>query len=145
MMGYSWLIFVILSAVCGALVAIFAKIGLQGVDTNTATTVRALIMFVFLLLVITFQGKFQDMASFFTNQRVLLFIVLSGIAGALSWMFYFIAIKQGSVTKVVSIDRLSIVFAMIFAFVFLNEKVSLKTGLGVILVTIGAIIVAIGD
>jgi bacterial/archaeal transporter family protein len=143
-MGYSWLVYALLSAVFAALVSIFAKIGLQNVDSNVATTIRACIMFLFLLAVIYFQGKFSQIPSFF-NSKIALFILLSGIAGALSWLFYFVAIKQGQVTKVVSIDRLSIVFAMIFSFVFLNEKITFKTCLGVILIAAGAVIIAMKD
>lgn len=138
-----WLIYALLSALCAALVAIFAKIGLKGVDTNVATTIRALIMFVFLLIVILIQGKLGEINTFFSNSKVMWFIVLSGIAGALSWMFYFIALKYGSVTQVVTIDRLSIVFAIVFAFLLLNEKISLQKGLGVFLIVIGAIIIAL--
>ncbi|MFA5174009.1 MAG: EamA family transporter [Candidatus Pacearchaeota archaeon] len=141
----SWLIFALLSAVFAALVSIFAKVGLQGVDANTATTVRAFIMFLFLIGVILIQGKFDNIFVFFLDKKILLFIILSGIAGALSWLFYFIAIKKGTVTKVVSIDRLSIVFAMVFAFVFLNEKVTIKSILGVLLIAVGAIIIAIDN
>jgi bacterial/archaeal transporter family protein len=141
-MEISWLVFALLSAICAALVAIFAKVGLQGVDANTATTVRAFIMFIFLFGVIIFQGKLGGITSFFANKRILLFILLSGVAGALSWLFYFVAIKQGTVTKVVSIDRLSIVFAMVLSFVFLSEKISLKEALGVALIAAGAIVIA---
>jgi bacterial/archaeal transporter family protein len=141
-MEMSWLVFALLSAAFAALVAIFAKVGLQGVDSNTATAVRAFVMFVFLLGVIIFEGKLGNVGSFFANRRIFLFILLSGIAGALSWLFYFVAIKQGSVTKVVSIDRLSIVFAMVFSFVFLSEKITFKSALGVALIAAGAIVIA---
>lgn len=141
-MGYTWLIYAFLSAVFAALVAIFAKIGLQKVDPNVATTIRAGIMFIFLVGVIYFQGKISEIPNFFSS-KIIWFIILSGIAGALSWLFYFMAIKQGTVTKVVSIDRLSIVFAVIFSFVFLNEKITFKTGLAVALIAAGAIIIAL--
>lgn len=141
-MEYSWLVYALLSAVFAALVAIFAKIGLQGVDANIATTIRAGIMFLFLIGVIYFQGKFSQIPNFFSS-KIIWFIFLSGIAGALSWLFYFVAIKQGTVTKVVSIDRLSIVFAMIFSFVFLSEKITFKSGIGVALIAAGAIIIAL--
>jgi transporter family protein len=141
-MGYSWLLFAFLSALCASLVAIFAKVGLQNVDTNVATTVRAFIMFLFLTGVIFIQGKMNLIPQFF-NSKVAFFIVLSGIVGALSWLFYFIAIKQGKVTSVVGIDRLSIIFTMMFAFVFLNEKISMKSTLGIILIAAGAIVIAL--
>ena len=138
-----WLLYALLSALFAALVAIFAKIGLQGVDTNLATAIRAFIMFVFLFIVILVQGKLAEISSIISTSKVLWFIVLSGIAGALSWMFYFIALKYGSVGQVVTIDRLSIVFAIVFAFLILNEKISLQKGLGVLLIVTGAIVIAL--
>lgn len=143
-MDYSWIIFALLSAVTGALVAIFGKIGLQGIDTNTATAIRAVIMAVFLFVVVVFQGKFHDIRPILANHKALLYIVLSGVAGALSWLFYFVAIKNGKVSQVVPIDRLSLVFAVIFAFLVLGEKVSAKALLGVLFMTVGAIMVALG-
>ncbi|MEM4637686.1 MAG: EamA family transporter [Candidatus Woesearchaeota archaeon] len=143
-MDYMWLIFALLSAVFAALVAIFGKIGLQGIDSNTATAVRAIIMALFLIGVIIFQGKLKDISPILNNSKALLFIVLSGVAGALSWLFYFIAIKSGEVSKVVPIDRLSVVFAIVLAFIFLGEHISLKTGIGAALITAGAILIALG-
>jgi len=140
-MEYSWLIFALLSAVFAALVAIFAKVGLQGVDTTVATTIRAFIMFIFLIAVVFLQGKTGLINGFF-NSKIAFFIILSGIVGALSWLFYFYAIKNGKVTSVISIDRLSIVFTLVFAFVFLNEKISLKGTFGIILIVVGAILLA---
>ncbi len=143
-MDYSWLIFAVLSAITASLVAIFGKIGLQGVDTNTATTVRAVIMAVFLILVIVVQGKLSNVNIVFANHKAIAFIALSGVAGALSWLFYFLAIKSGKVSQVVPIDRMSVVFALVLAFLFLGEKVSLKVGIGAALMVAGAILVALG-
>lgn len=143
-MDYMWLLFALLSAIFAALVAIFGKIGLQGIDTNTATAIRAVIMALFLIGVILVQGKFKDIAPILQNSKALLFIVLSGIAGALSWLFYFVAIKMGEVSKVVPIDRLSVVFALILALIFLGEHISLKVGIGAALITAGAILIALG-
>lgn len=143
-MEYSWIIFALLSAITAALVAIFGKIGLQGIDTNTATAIRAVIMAIFLIGVITVQGKLHDIKPILLNNRALLYITLSGIAGALSWLFYFIALKNGKVSQIVPIDRLSMVFALVFAFIILGEKISIKTGIGAVIMTIGAIIVALG-
>jgi bacterial/archaeal transporter family protein len=144
-MEYSWLVYALLSAIFAALVAIFAKIGLKEVDANTATMIRAFIMFVFLFIVVSFQGKLGLISGFFSDKKIVYFIILSGIAGALSWLFYFLALKKGSVIKVVSIDRLSIVFATVFALVFLNEKLSFKNAMGVLLIVVGAIVIAFED
>jgi len=142
-MEYTWLIFALLSALTAALVAIFGKIGLQGIDSNVATTIRALIMALFLFGVIGVQGKLDKISSILNNHKALLFIFLSGIAGALSWLFYFLALKDGKVFQVVSIDRLSIIFAIVLAFLILGEKISLKAGLGVALIVAGGIIIAL--
>jgi transporter family protein len=143
-MSYEWLVFALLSAIFAALVAIFGKIGLEGIDTNTATMIRAGIMFGFLVLVILFTGKFEYFQAIMSNSKALTYIFLSGLAGALSWLFYFIALKLGKVSQVVPIDRLSVVFAIILAFLVLGENISLKTAVGVALVSVGAILVVLG-
>ncbi|MBM3199293.1 EamA family transporter [Candidatus Woesearchaeota archaeon] len=142
-MEYSWIIFALLSAFTAALVAIFGKIGLHGVDTNTATAVRSVIMALFLISVIIIQGKLGQVSSIVSNHKALLFIVFSGIAGALSWMFYFLALKHGEVAKVAPIDRLSVVFAIVLALLFLGESVSLKEGIGAALIAAGAIVMVL--
>jgi transporter family protein len=143
-MPQSWLIFALLSAVAASLVAVFGKMGLQGVDSNTATAIRAFIMTIFLVGVLLVQGKLSKISNIVSDPRAMLFIILSGIVGALSWLFYFLALNSGKVAQVVSIDRLSIVFAVILAFLFLSEHISLRAGIGVAIMTVGAIIVALG-
>ena len=107
-----WLIYALLSALTASFVAIFGKIGLQGVDSNTATAVRAIIMALFLIGIIAFQGKLGQVREIFSNNNALLFIVLSGIMGALSWLFYFLALKGAKISQIVPIDRMSVVFAL---------------------------------
>ncbi len=143
-MEYLWLIFALFSALFAALVAIFAKIGLQNIDTNTATAIRAIVMALFLIAVIVVEGKLSQMPSILSDKRAMFYIVLSGVAGALSWLFYFIALKLGKVSNVVPIDRLSIVFAIVLAALILGEKISLKAGVGIALVAVGAILIALG-
>jgi len=143
-MNLPWLAFALLSAFTAALVAIFGKIGLQGIDTNTATAVRAVIMALFLIGVIVTQGKLNNVGSIIANHKALVFIALSGIAGALSWLFYFIALKGAKVSQIVPIDRLSVVFALVLAFLFLGEKISIKAGIGAALMVAGGILVALG-
>ncbi len=141
-MGYGWIIFALLSAVFAALVAIFGKIGLQGIDSGVATTIRAVIMAAFLLLFILMQGKIGMISGILENNKAILFIVLSGIAGALSWLFYFVALQAGNTNQVVAIDRLSIVFVVVFALVFLGEKIDLKGWIGAGMISAGAILMA---
>ncbi|MEQ9941758.1 EamA family transporter [Pectobacterium aroidearum] len=140
----SWLIYALLSAVCAALVAIFGKIGLQNLDANTATAIRAVIMALFLVGVVVAQGKLVLVGEIIANKKALLFIVLSGAAGALSWLFYFVALKNGNVAQVAPIDKLSVVFAVVLAVILLGEKISLMAGVGVALISAGALLVALG-
>ncbi|GMB62545.1 membrane protein [Pectobacterium parmentieri] len=140
----SWLIYALLSAVCAAMVAIFGKIGLQNLDANTATAIRAVIMALFLVGVVVAQGKLVLVGEVIANKKALLFIVLSGVAGALSWLFYFVALKNGNVAQVAPIDKLSVVFAVVLAVILLGEKISLMAGAGVALISVGALLVALG-
>lgn len=139
----TWLIYALLSALMAALVAIFGKVGLAGIDANTATALRSVIMAAFLVGVVVVQGKLTQFSEVWADKRAMLFILASGIAGALSWLFYFIALKNGNVSQVGPIDKLSVVIAVILAFLFLGEKISLLNSLGVALIAVGAILVAI--
>jgi len=142
-MEYTWLIFALLSAFTASLVAIFGKIGLQKIDANTATAIRAVIMASFLIVVILVEGKLSQISSIVSNTNAMFYITLSGIAGALSWLFYFLALKLGKASQVAPVDRLSVVFVIILATLFLGEKLSLKIGIGASLVAVGAIIIAL--
>ncbi|PIS42055.1 MAG: EamA family transporter [Candidatus Kerfeldbacteria bacterium CG08_land_8_20_14_0_20_40_16] len=143
-MDYSWIIFALLSAITAALVAVFGKIGLTGIDTNTATTIRAIIMALFLIGLIAIQGKLGNIKPIIANHKALFYIILSGLAGALSWLFYFVALRKATVHQIVPLDRLSIVFALLLAFFILGEKISPKAGIGAALVVIGGILIALG-
>lgn len=140
----TWLVFALLSAVTAALVGIFGKIGLQAVDANAATAVRAIIMAIFLVAVVAFQGNLGKLHTLVADKKTLLFVTLSGVAGAASWLFYFLALKYGKVSQVAPVDKLSVVIATIAAVVILGEKISLMNAAGVGLIAIGAIIVALG-
>ncbi|MCW2474572.1 MULTISPECIES: EamA family transporter [unclassified Symbiopectobacterium] len=140
----SWLLYALLSALCAAAVALFGKVGLQNLDANTATAVRAVVMALFLVGVVVVQGKTTLIGEVLANKKALAFIVLSGIAGALSWLFYFLALKNGNVAQVAPIDKLSVVFAVILAAVLLGEKISLLGGVGVAMISVGALLVALG-
>ncbi len=137
----SWVTYAILSAVFAALVAIFGKIGVANVDTTLATTVRSVIMAVFLVAAALTMGKASLLGSI--HSRALTFIVLSGIAGAISWLFYFLALKNGPASGVAALDRSSVIFVLILALIFLGEKLTIKSGVGVSLVAVGAILMAL--
>lgn len=137
----TWIIYGLLSAGFAALVAIFGKIGIANVDTTLATTVRAVIMAFFLLATSFALGK-AHLVSAITN-KAFLFIALSGIAGALSWLFYFFALKSGPASGVAALDRLSVIFVFVLAIFFLSETFTWKAGIGAFLITLGAILMAV--
>jgi len=139
----TWLIFAFLSSITAALVAIFGKLGLKAVDPTLATTVRSVIMAGFLILVSFSLKKFRDFSIKSFSSRDWILIILSGVAGALSWLFYFFALKMGLATKVVVIDRLSLVFVIILAAIFLGESLGWKTAIGAILMVAGAIMITL--
>ena len=137
----SWILFALLSAVFAALVAIFGKIGIKDIDSTLATTVRAVIMAGFLVITSLFLGKVELLKTI--DSKALTFIAFSGIAGALSWLFYFFAIKNGPVSSVAALDRLSVVFVLILAVLILGDHLTWKSGLGAILLTTGAILMTL--
>ncbi len=126
-----------------ALVGVFGKVGLRDMDANAATAVRAVIMALFLFCVVLARGGTGAFSSIFSNGRGVLFVVLSGIAGALSWLFYFLALKDGKVSQVMPIDKLSVVFASVIAVLFLGESISLTSAVGILMIAMGAIFVAL--
>ena len=145
MENYLWLVYALLSAVAAAMVSVFGKIGLQGLDAHTATAVRAVIMAAFLVAVAVFQRRWEHLPELWADKRAMTFILLSGVAGALSWLFYFTALKYGKVSQVVApVDKLSVVLAATAAVVFLHEKVYVMSAAGIGLITAGIILVALG-
>ncbi len=138
-----WLVYAFLSAIAAALVAIFAKMGLKNIDPTLATTIRSIIMAGFLFLTAFSLKKFQGFSLSSFNQKEWLLIALAGIAGAISWLFYFYALKEGMAGKVAAIDRLSLVFVIVLAAVFLGEKLSWQTSIGAIIMAFGAILITI--
>ncbi len=132
-----YLIFALLSAVTAALVAIFGKIGLAKVDTALATAIRALVMAA-ILVITTLILKKWDLSQI--DNKAYLYIFLAGVAGAASWFFYFLALKFGPATSVAAIDRLSVVFVIIFASLFLGESLTLKSFAGGALIVAGALL-----
>lgn len=137
-----WLILALLSAFTAALVALFGKMGLRGVDATLATALRSIIMAFFMVSAAIALGKFKGFTLQSLDGKGWLFIVLAGVAGALSWLFYFWAIKIGNVSAVAAIDRLSIVFVVILAALLLGEAFTKYTALGSVLVVIGALFIA---
>ncbi len=139
----SWLIYALLSALCAAFVSIFGKVGVAGLDSSAATAVRAVIMAVFLVGVVIAEGHTADLPQVFADKKALLFVALSGIAGALSWLFYFLALKDGAVTQVAPIDKLSVVFAVVIAVLIFGERVSFMHGIAIAMIAAGGLLLAI--
>ncbi len=137
----SWIVLALISAGFAALVAIFGKIGIANLDTTLATTIRSIVMAVFLVLVSLTMGKFHHTGSM--TGRSWLFIVLAGVAGALSWLFYFWALKNGPADGVAALDRTSVIFVVLLAAVFLGEAFTWKVGLGAALIAVGAILLTV--
>ena len=140
----NYIILALLSALTASLVAIFGKLGLKNVDPTIATTIRSLIMTGFLVIVSLFLKKFENFSlNLFTSKDWLL-IILAGISGALSWLFYFWALKFGPASHVAVIDRLSLVFVILLSALILGEVFNLKVFLGMILIVIGSILIVLG-
>ena len=138
-----WLLFAFLSAIAAAGVAIFAKLGLETIDSTLATTIRSIIMAGFLVIVSFLLKKFDGFSLTSFSSREWILIALAGIAGALSWLFYFFALKQGFASKVAAIDRLSLVFVVVLAAVFLGETLGWKSALGALLMVAGALLITL--
>lgn len=138
-----WLTYALLSALFAALVAIFAKLGLKDIDSTLATTVRAVIMALFLVAVSVLLGKFEGFSLGSFSGREWSLIALAGVAGALSWLFYFFALKVGVASEVVAIDKLSIVLVVLLAVAFLGESWQWSAILGSVLMVSGAILISL--
>lgn len=132
-----WILLSVLSAFFASLVAILGKLGLKSVDPTLATTIRALVMATFFVVVSLLLGKFQTVGQI--QGKMLLLIVGAGIAGALSWLCYFLALRSGPTTAVAAIDRGSIVFVVILSLVFLGEALTWKTIVGALFVVVGTL------
>jgi len=137
----SWLVWSLLSAVFAALTAILAKIGVASVDANLATAVRTSVVVVFTWLLALFARTGVPFQHF--TSRTSIFLALSGMATGLSWLCYFHALQMGEASRVAPIDKLSVVFVVLFAAAFLGEPLTWKIGLGTCLIAVGAIIMLI--
>ena len=136
----TWYLAAFLSAVFAALTTILAKIGIQNVNSNLGTAIRTSVILLFTWGIVFWQGGLSGLGQIKTNAWI--FLVLSGIATGLSWLFYFRALQLGDASKVVPIDKLSLVLTIILAGLFLKEKITLAVVFGSVLMTAGAIIIA---
>lgn len=136
----TWPFWAILSAAFAALTAIFAKIGIENVNSDFATFIRTIVILFAAGLMVVATGNWQSPSTI--SGKTWIFLVLSGCATGASWICYFRALKLGDAARVAPIDKLSVVFVAIFAVLFLGEKLSLPNWLGVILIACGAVLVA---
>ena len=139
----TWLIYAILAALAAAMVGVFGKLGMKEVDSTLATTVRSIVMSVFLVGVATYLGLWGKIGSISSNHKGLWMIVLSGIAGAVSWLFYFKAIQAGTVSQVAPVDKLSMPMAIFLAMFVLGERPTVINWAGIVLIVIGAYLASI--
>ncbi len=141
MTGVSWQVWALLSAVFAALTAIFAKLGVQTIDSDLATLLRTLIIAVVLALFLSVKGGWETMSGLTTHAAG--FLVLSGLATGASWVCYFRALKIGDASRVAPIDKLSVVIVAILGVLLLGESLSTMHWLGVALIGTGAIMLAL--
>lgn len=137
----NWFFWALLSAVFAALTAIFAKVGLEAVNSDLATLIRTFVIMVVLTGFVLMTGKWSN--PFDLPSRTWLCLVLSGLATGASWVCYFRALKIGEVSKVAPVDKLSIVLIAIFAFAFLNERPSVREWVGILMVAGGALVLGL--
>ena len=136
-----WLLFALLSAVFAALTSILAKVGIEGVDSNLATALRTSVVLLMswgMVFLTNAQGGISQIST-----KSWLFLILSGLATGISWLCYYRALQLGTVSRVVPIDKLSVVFTLILAFIFLHEKFTVKSAVGAVLITAGTLVMVL--
>ena len=136
-----WFVFALLSAIFAALTSILAKVGIDGVNSNLATAIRTVVVVVMswgMVFLTNAQGGLNDI-----SRKSWLFLILSGLATGASWLCYYKALQNGDASKVVPIDKLSVVITLVLAFVFLHEQFTFKSLIGCILIGIGTLIMVL--
>lgn len=133
-----WWIYALLSAVFAALTAIFAKIGIKGVDSDLATAIRTVMILIMAWGIALFKGSAENMGAL--NKTNWIFLILSGCATGFSWIFYFKALQIGKVSQVAPVDKLSVAIAIILSVVFLKEPLTLKSASGALLIIAGTLV-----
>ena len=133
-----WAVYAFLAALFAALTSIFAKIGIENVNSNLATAIRTVIVILMAWGIVFATGKHAEISNI--TQKSWIFLILSGIATGLSWLFYFRALQLGNVSRVVPIDKFSVVITIVLSFIILGETVNVKTIIGGILITAGTFV-----
>lgn len=137
----NWVYYALGAAFFAGLTAIFGKIGVTGINSNLATFLRTIIVLLFLGMIVFITGQWQNPAKL--SSKTLIFLVLSALATGASWLCYYRALQLGPASQVAPIDKLGVVFAMVFAFIFLGEKADFKTISGGLLIAAGALVIAL--
>lgn len=132
-----WWLYALLSALFAALTAIFAKIGVENVNSNLATAIRTIVVLVMIWLIVFARGEAKTVSELSTKNWI--FLGISGVATGLSWIFYFKALQMGEVSKVAGIDKLSLALTIIFAVIFLGETLTWKSAIGAGLIILGTL------
>lgn len=133
-----WWIYALLAALFAALTAIFSKLGVQNINSNLATAIRTIVILILIWAIVLARGEFKELGSL--SKQNVIFLVISGIATGLSWLFYFKALQLGNVSQVVAVDKLSLAITIILAVIFLGETLTLKTAIGSILIIAGTFV-----
>jgi transporter family protein len=133
-----WWLYALLSAFFAALTAIFAKIGVTNVNSNLATAIRTIIILIVAWGIVLLKGEAKNIGTI--SRHNLLFLIISGIATGLSWIFYFKALQIGKVSQVAPVDKLSVALTIILSVVFLNEALTIKTAIGAALIIAGTLV-----
>lgn len=133
-----WAIFAILSAIFAALTSILAKVGIEGINSNLATAVRTIVVVLMAWFMVFATGNQNGIVD--VSKKSWIFLILSGLATGASWLCYYKALQLGEVSKVVPIDKLSIVITIILAFIFLGEQITSKTLIGCCLIIVGTFV-----
>ena len=136
-----WFIFALLSAVFAALTSILAKLGIDGVNSNLATAVRTVVVLAMAWGMVFLTNEQNGIFSI--GRKSWLFLILSGLATGASWLCYYKALQMGEASKVVSVDKLSVVITLILAFIFLHESFNVKSLIGSILITAGTLVMVL--
>jgi transporter family protein len=133
---HAWLVYACLAAISASLINVFAKVGMEGINSNLATAIRSIVMTIFLVLVCTSLGVWDKLPT--VHSKALVMIILSGVAGALSWLFVFRAIQLSEVSRVAPIDKLSMPLGIVLAVLLLGERPTILNWIGIAAIAIGA-------
>jgi transporter family protein len=133
-----WWVYAILSAIFASLTAIFAKLGVTNVNSNLATAIRTIVILLIVWGIVLFRNEYRQLATI--SRQSLFFLVISGIATGLSWLFYFKALQLGKVSQVAPVDKLSIALTILLSVLFLGEALSWKTAIGALLIISGTLV-----